>query len=83
MLTAIATWLTSKGVSLVLGYVARLLLDMWSSYQANAAQRDAGRAETEAAQAQAGAAAESEMTEEAAKDVSEDDAIAALNKGDA
>ena len=81
MLTAIATWFASKGVGLLLGYAANLALDLFKTWQANRAQRDAGRSEVEAAQAQAGAKAESVIAAEAAKPVSEDDAIETMRRG--
>lgn len=46
MLSAIAAWFASHGVGLVLGALAKLLLDGWNSYQANNALREAGAAHT-------------------------------------
>lgn len=46
MLSAIAAWFASQGVGLVLGALAKLLLDGWNSYQANNALREAGAAQT-------------------------------------
>lgn len=48
MLTAIGTWFASHGVGLILGAIAKLILDGWNSYQANNALREAGAAGTAA-----------------------------------
>lgn len=83
MLSALLTWFASKGVSLILGYAFNFALDLYKTSQANEAQREAGRAEVEAVQAAQGAKVEADLAEEAAKPISEDDAIAQLEKGDA
>jgi hypothetical protein len=44
--SAIAAWFTTKGVGLLLGALVKLLIDGFSSYQSNQAQRRAGAAET-------------------------------------
>jgi len=43
--SAILAWLTTKGVGLLLGALAKLVLDGLTSYQANAAQRELGAAQ--------------------------------------
>lgn len=43
--STIVAWLTTKGVGLLLGALAKLVLDGFTSYQANQAQRRAGAAE--------------------------------------
>jgi hypothetical protein len=48
MLSAVAAWFASQGVGLVLGALAKLLLDGWNSYQSNNALREAGAARTAA-----------------------------------
>lgn len=83
MLTAIVAWLSSKGVSLLLGFAANLIMDAWKSYQNNQAQQAAGRHEVEAAQAADGARVEGEIAVVAAKPVSEADAINELEGGKA
>ena len=83
MLTVIASWLASKGVSLILGFVAHLIVDGWKAYIAADGQRDAGRAEVEAAQANLARETQEEIAKEAAKTVTEDDALARMEKGEA
>jgi hypothetical protein len=46
MLSAAVAWFASHGVGLVLGALAKLLLDGWNSYQSNNALREAGAART-------------------------------------
>ncbi|WP_036010791.1 hypothetical protein [Bradyrhizobium yuanmingense] len=46
--TAIAAWLAKEGVGLLLGALAKLLLDAWSGYRADQALKQAGAAETAA-----------------------------------
>lgn len=48
MLAALGTWFASQGVGLVLGALAKLLLDGFNSWQSNQAQRQAGANETAA-----------------------------------
>lgn len=82
-MSAILAWLSSKGVSLLLSFIARFLLDMWKTYQANEAQHDAGKSEVEAAQAQAGKATSDAIANAAAKTLDEDDALGRLKAGSA
>ncbi|OYU91884.1 MAG: hypothetical protein CFE29_03270 [Bradyrhizobiaceae bacterium PARB1] len=44
-MSVIAAWLAKEGVGLLLGALAKLILDGWNSYQANQALRQAGAAE--------------------------------------
>jgi predicted negative regulator of RcsB-dependent stress response len=46
MLSAITAWFVSQGAGLVLGALAKLVLDGWNSYQSNNALREAGAART-------------------------------------
>lgn len=46
--TAVTAWLAKEGVGLLLGALAKLLLDAWSGYRADQALKQAGRAETAA-----------------------------------
>ncbi|WBL75588.1 hypothetical protein I3J27_21380 [Bradyrhizobium xenonodulans] len=46
--SAVTAWLASKGVGLLLGALAKLLLDGWNSYQSNQALKQAGNAEVAA-----------------------------------
>ncbi|MCA1381311.1 hypothetical protein [Bradyrhizobium sp. BRP23] len=46
--TAIAAWLAKEGVGLLLGALAKLLLDLWNDHQAGRALKQAGAAETAA-----------------------------------
>jgi predicted negative regulator of RcsB-dependent stress response len=48
MLTAIGSWFASQGVGLVLGAIAKLILDGWNTYQSNNALRGAGASRTAA-----------------------------------
>jgi hypothetical protein len=43
MLSAIAAWFASEGAALVLGALAKLVLDGFNSYQGNKAMRELGR----------------------------------------
>jgi len=45
MLSAITAWLAKEGVGLLLGALAKIVVDGWNSYQANLAQRQLGAAE--------------------------------------
>lgn len=80
MLTLIAAWAAKEGVGLLLGALAKLLLDAWNSYQANQAIRQAG-----AAQAVNKINAETLETKDAMEAVPRpsDDAVAdSLRRGD-
>ena len=46
--SAVTAWLASKGVGLLLGALAKLILDGWYSYQSNQALKQAGAAEAAA-----------------------------------
>ena len=48
MLSAIGTWFASQGVGLILGAIAKLILDGWSEYRSDKALREAGAAGTAA-----------------------------------
>ena len=73
--SAVTAWLASKGVGLLLGALAKLILDGWSSYQSNQALKQAGAAE---AAAKANANAEAVETIDAMDSVvrPSDDAVA-------
>lgn len=45
MLSAIAAWFASKGVGLLLGALAKLILDGWNDYRSDQALKQAGAAE--------------------------------------
>jgi len=47
-LSAIGAWFASQGVGLILGALAKLILDGWNSYQSDKALREAGAAGTAA-----------------------------------
>lgn len=44
MLATASTWLATQGVSLALGFLATVIKDWWSTYQANQAQQQLGAA---------------------------------------
>lgn len=46
--TAIAAWFAKEGAGLLLGALAKLLLDGWNSYQSSQALKQAGSAGTAA-----------------------------------
>lgn len=69
-------------ITAFLGF-ARQVEDTVQSERDIAAGHDAGRAETEAAQAKEGNRVETAIATEAAKPVSEDDAIARMRRGEA
>ncbi len=46
--SAVTAWLAKEGVGLLLGALAKLVLDGWNSYQANQALKKAGAAEVAA-----------------------------------
>lgn len=48
MLSAIGTWFASQGVGLILGALAKLILDGWESYRSDKALSEAGAAGTAA-----------------------------------
>ena len=80
MLTAIGTWFASQGAGLILGALAKLILDALNSYQANQALRDAGAAGTAAK-----VNAETLETKNAMDDVarpSDDDVARSLQRGE-
>lgn len=81
--SAIASWIASEGIGLLLGALARVLLDYIESSRAAKAQRDAGQLETERDQAREGERVNAELADEAAKRIDHDDAIARLERGDA
>lgn len=83
MLATVATWLATQGASLALGFLASVIKDAWSTYQANAAQREVGELQADLAQAKEGERVQAELADQAAKRVSDDDALARLEKGDA
>lgn len=47
-ISAVTAWVASKGAGLVLGALAKLLLDVWNDYQADQALKQAGAAEVAA-----------------------------------
>lgn len=47
-MSAIGAWFASQGAALILGALAKLLLDGWNSYQSNNALREAGAIKTAA-----------------------------------
>lgn len=80
---SVAAWAASKGVGLLIGFAANLIASAIRDWQANAAQRQVGALTVARDQAQAGQQAEAALAAEAAKSVSEDDAIARLDGGSA
>lgn len=48
ILAAATTWLAKEGVALLLGALAKLILDDWNEYRADQAFKQAGAAETAA-----------------------------------
>ncbi|MEY9580948.1 hypothetical protein ABIE88_008524 [Bradyrhizobium diazoefficiens] len=46
--SAIAAWFASKGVGLLLGALAKLILDGWNEYRSDQALKQAGSAEVAA-----------------------------------
>jgi len=48
MLAAISAWLASQGASLILGFLANVASEAIKNYQADQAERDAGRNELQA-----------------------------------
>lgn len=83
MLATLATWAATQGFSLALGFLASVIKDAWTTYQANAAQREAGRLEAELAQSRDAERVQAELADQASKRVSDDDALARLERGDA
>ena len=81
--SAILGWLGSKGVGLLLGYLFGFLLDVIRTTQNNKAHRDLGRAEVERDQAREGEIIAGKIADEAAKTVTEDDAISRMEGGKA
>jgi len=81
--SAIATWFASKGVGLVLGFLAGVIGDLFSKWQAAKAQREIGQLKTERDQAREGERVQGDLADEAAKRVDPEDAIAKLERGDA
>ncbi|WP_439363068.1 hypothetical protein ACNJYD_19765 [Bradyrhizobium sp. DASA03005] len=45
---AVAAWLAKEGVGLLLGALAKFLLDLWNDHQADQALKQEGRAEVAA-----------------------------------
>lgn len=80
---AILGWLGSKGVGLLLGYLSSFVLDVIKTAQSNKAHRDLGRTEAERDQAREGEVIAGRIADEAAKTVTEDDAISRLDGGKA
>lgn len=84
MLSAIATWFATQGAGLVLGALAKLILDGWNSYQANKTLQDLGRVTAERDQESAARqATERELEASQNAPQSADDAIKRLEEGSA
>lgn len=83
MLATIATWAATQGASVLLGFLATVIKDAWATYQANEAQREAGRLQAELAQSREAERVQAELAEQASKRVSDDDALARLERGGA
>jgi hypothetical protein len=82
MLTAFLAWLVESGAGLLLGFLANVVTTAWRDWQNAKTQRELGQVTAERDQAIAGRDAAEAMAQEAAKSVSEDDAIARLNRGE-
>lgn len=81
LLSTIGTWLATQGASLILGALAKLALDAFTSWQNDKTLREAGRLEAERDQAAEGARVQGELAQQATVVVSQDDAIARLERG--
>jgi hypothetical protein len=81
-MSAVLAWLGKEGAGLLLGFLGKLLLDAWNSWQASQAQRELGQVTAERDQAIAGRRAAEQIAEEAAKPLGEDDVIARLDRGE-
>lgn len=46
--SAILAWLANEGIGIILGALAKLILDGWNEYRADTALREAGAASTAA-----------------------------------
>lgn len=66
MLATVSAWLATQGASLLLGFLANIIKDAWSTYQANQAQRESGQlaAELDAAKQVAARATLAKQTSE-------------------
>ncbi len=83
-MATVAAWLATQGASLLLGFLANVIKDWWTTYSANQAQLNLGRVTSERDQAVAGNEARDRMlnaTVAAPRDV--DEAAALLDKGGA
>lgn len=84
MLSAIAAWFAKEGAGLVLGALAKLLLDAWQSYRDDQALKDLGRAQAESEQGRGTIAAQqAELQAQADAPRSVNDAIRRLEEGSA
>lgn len=84
MLSTIGAWFATQGAGLVLGALAKLIVDGWNSYQANKALRDLGRVTAERDQESAARqATERELEASQNAPQSADDAIKRLEEGSA
>lgn len=82
MLSAAAGWFAKEGVGLLLGFLGNLVLTAWRDWQENKTQRELGRVTAERDQAVAGRAAAERMADSAAAPLTEDDALARLQRGE-
>lgn len=80
-MSALATWLAKEGVGLLLGFFGNLILTAWRDRQNDNALRDLGQTTVERDQARAGEAKQRSLASEAAKQIDDDDAIDAMERG--
>ena len=83
MISSIISWLTTEGISLILGFATRAIIEYFQQRRNEQAIKDAARLETERDQAREGERVQGELADEAAKRVEPDEAIKRLQDGTA
>lgn len=83
-MATLSAWLTSQGVSLVLGWLGAFLLDAWERYRARQDNTDLAESKAQLDQARATIAAQqAELQAQADAPRTIDDAIRRLEEGSA
>ena len=83
MISALTSWFLSQGLSLILGVVVKAITDYVSNQQHEADVREKATLEEHNHQLEESVRIQAKLAEEAAKHVSDDDALKRLEEGSA
>lgn len=83
MITAIVDWFLSNGIAAILGFASKLITDYLTEQRHEVEIRENARLREQNAQLEASVKIEHQLAEEAAKRVSEADALKRLEEGSA